>query len=380
MSASTSPSPDHEPAVTIVGGGLAGLSLAILLGREGVPTTVLEQADYPRHKVCGEYVSRESLPFLERLGIPLADHALPQIDRFTLTTPYGWRSSCRLRPGGFGISRFLLDDLLARQARACGVRLLTDTRVRHIRQDTDAGPFLLQTARGDVLTSRLVVGAFGRLSGLTGPTRPDAAKFFGVKYHILDGPAADQIEIHHFPGGYCGISRVEADRYCLCYLAAADRLRPFRGDIAAFEASVLTANPFLRRWLDAPRAMDGVRTAQLRFGVPNPALTPYPVLGDAAGFIPPLTGNGMSLAFRSAHALFPALMKALEHPASPRLALSTNHAYIRHYLDRRIRRGIFLQQLLLLSHPPVNRLLSYALTHLPILPLLARQAVGASFR
>jgi 2-polyprenyl-6-methoxyphenol hydroxylase-like FAD-dependent oxidoreductase len=378
----TLPTPDHCPQTTvaIVGGGLAGLALAILLGREGVPTTVLEQADYPRHKVCGEYVSRESLPFLERLGIPLNEYALPFIDRFTLTTPYGWQASCRLRPGGLGISRFLLDDLLARQARSCGVLIRTNTRVQQIRRNPESGSFLLQTAQGEDLASRFVVGAYGRVSGLSSAGRSPAPKFFGVKYHVCDGPPDNHIEIHHFPGGYCGISRIEADRFCLCYLATADRLRPFRGDIPAFEANVLATNPFLRRRLAAPRVMDGVRTAHLRFGIPDPTQTPYPVLGDAAGFIPPITGNGMSLAFRSAHALFPALMQSLEQPSGADLALSANHTYIHRYLDHRIRRGVFLQQLLLHPNRPLNRLISYGLTHLPVLSFMTRQATGDTFR
>src|SRR5437764_1496816 len=101
--------------VAIIGGGLAGLSLSILLKRKGYSTCVFEKEIYPIHKVCGEYVAMESFQHLENIGVPLSTLNLPTINKLRLTSQYSTLST-DLGPGGFGISRFLLDKLLYNSA------------------------------------------------------------------------------------------------------------------------------------------------------------------------------------------------------------------------------------------------------------------------
>jgi len=103
--------------IVISGGGLAGLSLSILLARTGWKVCVLEKETYPLHKVCGEYISMESWDFLCDLGLPLEKWNLPKIHRFQLTAPNGKFLSAELPLGGFGLSRYKLDAELAVAAR-----------------------------------------------------------------------------------------------------------------------------------------------------------------------------------------------------------------------------------------------------------------------
>src|ERR1700760_846236 len=115
--------------VAIIGGGLAGLSLSILLAKANYRVILFEKEKYPFHKVCGEYISFESWNFLEELGIPLSDLNLPSIKRLIVSSPNGKCLEQDLPLGGFGISRFKLDAALAAIARTNGVRVLEENKV-----------------------------------------------------------------------------------------------------------------------------------------------------------------------------------------------------------------------------------------------------------
>lgn len=370
--------PDAE--VAIVGGGLAGLSLAILLALDGIRVVVIEKGHYPRHKVCGEYISMESHGFLTRLGVPMERLDLPQIRRFKLTSSFGTVATCNLDPGGIGISRYTLDALLAQLAEQAGVVFISNTTVRSIAFNRSINQYTLTTASGDSLHCRMAVGAFGRLSGMAQGAIREEPAFIGVKYHLSDGPPPDLMEMHHFNGGYCGISRIEDGRTCMCYLADAALLKPFKGNLDAFEAEILGTNPYLQPYLEAPRLMPGIRTSGFHFGVPDVRRTDYPLLGDAAGFIPPITGNGMSLAFRSAHVLHPVLSAFVRGRANRAQVLKTARRYTSKYLSRRIKKGIQLQHLLLGQPDWVQRGIFLGLAHVPgLLSALSKRAVGKPF-
>src|SRR5262245_26634487 len=96
--------------VAIIGGGLAGLGLAIQCSKAGYKTILLEKEKYPFHKVCGEYISLESWNFLEELGMPLSQLDLPIIRNLLVTAPNGKKLEHSLPLGGFGISRYKLDS------------------------------------------------------------------------------------------------------------------------------------------------------------------------------------------------------------------------------------------------------------------------------
>src|SRR6202012_4610503 len=223
--------------VIIAGGGLAGLALSIQLGKAGYRVALLEKENYPFHKVCGEYISLESWNFLEELGLPLSDWNLPIIRSLLLSSPNGRNLRHELPLGGLGISRWRLDASLADVARKAGVDLLESVRVNDI--TFDRGIFTVQTSAG-TYTARVACGTFGKRSSLDirwkrAFIRKKSTRlnnYVGVKYHVRGDFPADEIGLHHFEHGYCGISKIEDDRYCLCYMTKARNLQACGNSIA----------------------------------------------------------------------------------------------------------------------------------------------------
>ncbi len=290
--------------VVIIGGGLAGLSLSISLARKGVRVILFEKQEYPFHRVCGEYISMESWPYLESLGI--STEGLPRIDQLLVSAPDGYTLSYPLAPGGFGISRYTLDLLLAQKAVEAGVRLKTGSKIQDITFHNDR--FTLSTDQ-EQISAPVVVGSFGKRSNLDVKMERDFVRkrhkksnlYVGVKYHIRYPQPKGQIALHNFPYGYCGLSEVDGDKHCLCYLTTAANLAASGNNIAALEKNILSTNPYLRGiFQQAHFLWEKPQTiAQISFSRKLPVEEHVLMTGDSAGMISPLCGNGMSIALHS---------------------------------------------------------------------------------
>jgi flavin-dependent dehydrogenase len=292
--------------VVIVGGGLAGLATAILLARKSHSVLVLEKDHYPRHKVCGEYISMESWPFLVGLGLPLHEMELPRITKLHVS---GARSSdvhAQLPQGGFGISRHLLDSSLAELAVAAGVTLLTKARVDNVSfADNEHTVF----TNGGVYAARVVCGTWGKRSNIDVKwQRPflkeknDAlSNYIGIKYHARYPWSQDTVALHNFAGGYCGVSPVEGNRTCVCYLTTAANLQRSGNDIQRLQQEVLMKNRHLSEILSDSQMLyeSPLAISQISFERKELVYDHVMMLGDAAGMITPLCGNGMSMALHS---------------------------------------------------------------------------------
>lgn len=331
--------------VAIVGGGLAGLCLAIQLAEANYQVILFEKETYPFHKVCGEYVSMESYPFLERLGMPLSTMDLPIIKKLNISAPNGQILSQTLDLGGFGICRYTLDASLAKIAEQKGVKVMTSTKVNSVNYSNNQ--FELNAANSR-FQAQLVLGAYGKRSAidlqLKRPRATTKKNYIGVKYHVkLDLPA-DVIELHNFKNGYCGISKVDGDKYCLCYLSDAQNLKD-HGDIKSMEEKVLMKNPFLARYFkeaiflyDAPLTI-----SQISFAKKSSVHEHVLLLGDAAGNIAPLCGNGMSMAMHASKLAFEESHRFLSQEIS-RSQLEENYSKKwHHHFAQRIRVGALLQ-------------------------------------
>ena len=237
----------------IVGGGLGGLSLAIQAARKGFEVTLFEKNTYPFHRVCGEYISLESYDFIERLGVPLTEWNLPMIKRLEISSPKGTTVSETLPLGGFGLSRFQLDDELARVARSLGVLILEKHTVSKIDYLTDTDSFII-SANQQTWEVDCCVGSFGKKSNLDVTwKRPFVQSkttrlnnYLGVKYHLKTDFPKDKIALHNFVDGYCGISAIEDDKYCLCYLTTAQNLKKSGNKLEQMHEQVLFRNPYLK--------------------------------------------------------------------------------------------------------------------------------------
>ena len=301
----------REYDVAIAGGGLAGLALGIQCAQAGYRTILFEKEKYPFHKVCGEYISAESWNFLEELGVPLSQMNLPIIRRLLVTAPNGKELRQNLPLGGFGISRYKLDAMLADIARQNGVELSESTKVDGIKFGNEV--FSLQSFGGSY-HAKVVVGAFGKRTNLDVRwSRKFILKkhnklnnYIGVKYHIKTSWPEDLIALHNFENGYCGISKIEENKYCFCYLTAAKNLERWGNSIPEMEKQVLCRNRHLKMIFENAEKLSQspVTISQISFDKKEQIHNHVLLVGDAAGMIAPLCGNGMSMALHGSKIAF----------------------------------------------------------------------------
>jgi flavin-dependent dehydrogenase len=335
--------------ITIVGGGLSGLISAIHLARVGIKAYVIEKKMYPFHRVCGEYVSNEVLPYLEELGCHPRELGPKSIQRFELTSVNGRSAALPLDLGGFGISRYAFDQFLYQKALSHGVRFSLLTEVEKV--DFNGSQFIIRT-QNDERAADVVIGSFGKRSRLDGYLHRGffgrRSPYVGVKYHIhLSDFPDDLIALHNFKDGYCGISRVEGDRINLCYLSHRDNLKKF-GNVRDMETGVLYQNPFLRDifnratfLFEKPEVIN-----EISFETKGPVEQHILMTGDAAGMITPLCGNGMALAIHGAKVLSEHVLRYCEDRTYNRARMELDYAQAwNHLFARRLWAGRQIQRL-----------------------------------
>jgi flavin-dependent dehydrogenase len=291
--------------VAIIGGGLAGLSLSIDLKKRGYHVLVIEKGSYPRHKVCGEYISMESYNYLQKICPTLSAHDLPMIHHFKLTTGSNKEFNTMLDLGGFGISRYLLEEMLFKEAEKQGVEFMLNRKALDIKFDTSKKKYIIKTNSSNINAS-LVCNATGRKSNFkTSAIKPIGTNYVGVKYHIKIPRSSNLIEIHNFPGGYCGISNIEDDKSCICYIVNAQYLNKVKNSIPELEKTFLFKNSNLEKiFCNAEFVFkDPITVSGINFSIKEPVKDDLFYLGDSAGSMAPITGNGMSMGLRSAFTL-----------------------------------------------------------------------------
>ena len=149
--------------VIIVGGGLAGLTSAIHLSKLKKKVLLIEKKTYPKHKVCGEYISNEVLPYLNSLGIYPLKEGAKKISKVQISTVKSNLIHGDLPLGGFGMSRYFLDNLMANKAISNGVTIVKDS-VDSV--DFEEESFTVQTNKSGIFYSKINIGAFGKRSAL----------------------------------------------------------------------------------------------------------------------------------------------------------------------------------------------------------------------
>lgn len=297
--------------IIITGGGLSGLVSSIILSKAGKKVLVIERKKYPFHRVCGEYISNETRPFLSSIGLNFKDLDVKEITKFLFTSPAGRKLETDLDLGGFGVSRYKLDEELYKLAQTVGVTFLLENTVESIDFQNDR--FIVKTPF-ETFNSRFVIGAFGKRTKLDATLQRDfftkRSPYIGVKYHIKTDFPKDLIALHNFKDGYCGISAIEGDKYCLCYLTTRENLRK-HGTIAEMEKKILWKNPHLQKIFteseflyEKPEVINEISFAP-KTTIENHIL----MVGDSAGLITPLCGNGMAIAIHGAKLLSESILE-----------------------------------------------------------------------
>ncbi|WP_115371282.1 NAD(P)/FAD-dependent oxidoreductase [Adhaeribacter pallidiroseus] len=336
--------------IIIIGGGLAGLITSLQLQQAGAAVTLIERKQYPFHRVCGEYISNEVKPFLKTLGIDLAALQPATINRFLLSSPAGKTLTVPLDLGGFGVSRYTLDNYLFKLAQTRKVNFILNTSVTNVQFAQETDTFTVQLSDSRELSADLVIGAYGKRTNLD---RQFNRRFFqqrspylGVKYHIRTDFPRDLIALHNFNDGYAGISAIEKDQYCFCYLTTRQNLKK-HGTIAQMEQAELQQNPYLKQIFreseflyEQPEVINEISFA------PKSCLENHVLMcGDAAGLITPLCGNGMAMAIHGAKIISDHVLVYLQGKCS-RYQLEQNYSQHWHkQFSARLRVGRIIQGL-----------------------------------
>ena len=318
-------------AITIVGGGLAGLTLGIALRQRGVPVVVCEAGQYPRHRVCGEFICGRGQETLERLGLTrlLQDAGACWARNAAFFDAIRSLSPRALPYPALCISRFALDHVLAEEFQRLGGELKAGQRWRG-----GAGEGIVQA------------------SGRRMEAVVEGWRWVGLKTHVKNASLAADMELHFVPDGYVGLCRLAEGVVNVCGL--------FRSRMALPDLSKTW-----RQWLHGPPGSTlHARLASAEFNeaafcaVAGVDMRPRHAadldaccIGDALTMIPPMTGNGMSMAFESAE------MAAgpLEEFSRGRLAWDATRQAIASACDARFASRLFwagwLQRTVFLSGP-----------------------------
>jgi flavin-dependent dehydrogenase len=287
------PNASFQFDLAIIGAGPAGTSAAITAARLGSRVLLLEARDFPRHKVCGEFVSAEALEVLAGLlgdipsTKPLLDTALA-IDRTRLFL--GSRVvEAPVVPPGLSVTRYDLDANLWKAAQAADVETRANCEVLSSAGD---GPFLLQTAGGEFAAKALIV-APGRWSQFTfDRTVPGGPKWIGLKAHFRERNPERSSDLYFFENGYCGVQPVAKDVVNACAMV--------RADVATSLQQVFGLHSSLAKRASVWEALTPpVSTGPLIYRPPVSSRGNAMYVGDAAAFIDPFVGDGISIALRS---------------------------------------------------------------------------------
>ena len=288
----------------VIGAGPAGCAAAITAARSGASVLLLERGHFPRHRVCGEFVSAESLDLLQNLLAPAHRSLIakaPRIARSRIFVDCA-ELKAEITPPAASITRFDLDIALWDSCAQAGVELRDDCVVQSVK---GTGPFHV-TSRSESFESRATINATGRWSNFTSPaTRARAtsgankARWIGVKAHFREiaNPTPPSVDLYFFEGGYCGVQPISSGNQSA---TAVNACAMVRADVATDLHEVLKLHPALRErsklWQPL---MEPVSTSPLVFHPPEPTQNGMLQTGDSATFVDPFIGDGISLALRS---------------------------------------------------------------------------------
>lgn len=356
-----------EVDVAIIGAGPAGSTLATLLAKSGLSCAIVDRDLLPRDKVCGEFLSYDALPILESIG------AASMIDstgarRITRCRIFG---SSRTYEFEFpdearGISRKQLDALLLENAAAHGAVRMDGWTALRVEQTRDQPALVVEARSGELreIRPKVVAGAWGRWGRFDKQlgrrfVSNTSHRHFGFKRHYRGTTAdSDSVDLYAFRGGYLGVSAIEKGQTNICGLVHQKRMAGMRGGWKSFVPAMAEESAPLRALFASHEAdQDDFLTSEpVVFRAREPVEGGIVMIGDAAGIIDPLTGNGMAMAIQSA--LLAAV--SIREIFSGRDRTAVERQYARDYND------LFQSRLLwsrgaarILSHP---RLLDLSLT------------------
>lgn len=364
--------------VVIIGGGLAGLTAAIHLSQKNLKVILIEKSTYPRHKVCGEYISNEILPYLRSLGINVSELNPTKISKFEFSTSSGKTAKAQLPLGGFGISRYALDFFLYQKAISSINCTIIQENVTDVCFSNDI--FSVATAN-QMVTAKILLGAFGKRSNVDQLLDRNffhkKSPWLAVKAHYSGSFDNDVVALHNFKGGYCGVSKVEHNIINICYLADYATFKQYK-NIDDYQQNVLYKNIHLKSVFENSSLLfdKPLTISQISFEKKQPVENHMLMIGDTAGLIHPLCGNGMAMAIHSAKIASELILSFYTDKSISRDQLEKNY---RKEWNKHFGKRIFMGRILarILTHKTITNMFVSLVASFPkILPEIIKQTHG----
>ena len=363
--------------VVIIGGGLAGLTAGIHLSKIGIPVTIIEKNDYPKHKVCGEYISNEVLPYLSWLEIDIKSLKPTNITQLEFSTA-NKTINISLPLGGFGVSRYVLDEFLYKKAKANGCKIIND-KVEDVTFKNDE--FTIRTTNESIVKSKIAIGAFGKRSNIDQKLHRNfiikKSSWLAVKAHYSGNFPDDLVGLYNFKGGYCGVSKVEKDKINICYLADYQTFKRYK-NTDDYQHNVVFQNKFLKNIFNNSELVfeKPLTISQISFDKKEAVENHILMIGDTAGLIHPLCGNGMAMAIHSAKIASELVAKYLKKEIKTRQELENEYKNEWYYnFKNRLKIGRMLSNLL--QKPMLSGILMSIVVHFKfLLPMIIKKTHG----
>ncbi len=314
--------------LAIIGGGPAGTAAAIEARRRGLGVAVWERDRFPRHKVCGEFISPEALTWLQQ-EVPEVLARGAGIHRAEFIARNGLRRGFTFSHPARGLSRYALDASLWKAGVHAGIEMHEGETIRSVRKSNGKGEpsvWELESSDGNVARARTLIIACGRwwrLEGFPSPPRQPnpEEEWVGVKAHFAGLAPRGCVEMYLFQGGYCGVAPVEDGQHNACCLVRRKLLRAAGSsrleDMAAWLGHISRHTQLKARLHGAAQTCPTVTTAPVRLACRSAAQDDALLAGDASGFIDPFTGEGISMALHSGRLAGIAIAEARARDLSP---------------------------------------------------------------
>ncbi len=301
--------------VAIAGGGPAGSSAAIQLALNGARVLLVEDKQFPRPKLCGEFISPECMPHFQRLGVdveasggvPIGKTVFYSRRGYSVDVPSDW---FRQNTHAVGLSRAQMDYRLLERAKAVGVTVIEDAHASNVIFENGNVRGITTKRSGEAINYRslITIDATGRHRALARHVEPSVLarkhNLVAFKSHLAGARLDDAAcEIYFYRDGYGGLNNVEGGVANLCFIVRADKVRTFNSDPETVMREVVMKNERAAKTLGNARAQTPWLSVSLE-GFGRRTVSPAPGLltvGDAASFIDPFTGSGILMALESGH-------------------------------------------------------------------------------
>lgn len=339
---------DNNFDVIVAGGGPAGASAAIHLARNGASVLLVEQKKFPRPKLCGEFISPECQAHFAKLGVAetmisagpslLGETVFYSTKGHHVAVPSSWFGS----GAAFGLSRAVMDEVLLRHAQQQGVAVLEGANITDaiLEGDTVTGVRVKTDAGHNDYRAPITIDATGRARILSRKLNKENRRptLVAFKAHFRNTKVAPgACEIYFYPGGYGGLSTVEAGASNLCFIVAAADVKRCHSDPNVVLRELVMKNRRAAHTLESPElSSEWLSASWERFGRQRPSPAPgLLAIGDSAAFIDPFTGSGMLMAFESGELVAQVILRYMTDPFAV-LAAGYTASY-RQTFDSRLR-------------------------------------------